>query len=191
MEYKLVVLGAGGVGKSALTIQFIQNHFVENLDFTVEDNYRKQVVIDGEACLLDICDTTGQDRWSLEKFDGKMRDQEMSSGQAFLCVFDVDDMKSFEYIKQKIEEIRRVKGANDVPIVLVGNKVDLRIPTRTVQRFECERFAEKSNVLFAETSAKLRLGVEDAFYTLVREIKTCKENKGEVRKKKKKHCCIM
>ena len=42
-EYKLVVVGAGGVGKSALTIQLIQNHFVEEYDPTIEDSYRKQV----------------------------------------------------------------------------------------------------------------------------------------------------
>lgn len=35
-EYKLVVVGAGGVGKSALTIQLIQNHFVDEYDPTIE-----------------------------------------------------------------------------------------------------------------------------------------------------------
>ena len=42
-EYKLVVLGTGGVGKSALTVQFVQNIFVERYDPTIEDSYRKQV----------------------------------------------------------------------------------------------------------------------------------------------------
>ena len=55
---------AGGVGKSALTIQLIQNHFVEEYDPTIEDSYRKQVVIDGETCLLDILDTAGQEEYS-------------------------------------------------------------------------------------------------------------------------------
>merc|ERR1711913_279415 len=63
-EYKLVVVGAGGVGKSALTIQLIQNHFVDEYDPTIEDSYRKQVVIDGETCLLDILDTAGQEEYS-------------------------------------------------------------------------------------------------------------------------------
>ena len=45
-EYKLVVVGAGGVGKSALTIQLIQNHFVDEYDPTIEDSYRKQVTED-------------------------------------------------------------------------------------------------------------------------------------------------
>ena len=42
-EFKLVVVGAGGVGKSALTIQLIKNHFVDEYDPTIEDSYRKQV----------------------------------------------------------------------------------------------------------------------------------------------------
>lgn len=49
-EYKLVVVGAGGVGKSALTIQLIQNHFVDEYDPTIEDSYRKQVVIGEFGC---------------------------------------------------------------------------------------------------------------------------------------------
>ena len=49
------------MGKSALTIQLIQNHFVPEYDPTIEDSYRKQVVIDGETCLLDILDTAGQE----------------------------------------------------------------------------------------------------------------------------------
>ena len=60
-EYKIVVLGSGGVGKSALTVQFVQGIFVEKYDPTIEDSYRKQVVIDGETCLLDILDTAGQE----------------------------------------------------------------------------------------------------------------------------------
>ena len=80
-EYKLVVVGGGGVGKSALTIQFIQvrphmytdhitdmyciqNHFVEEYDPTIEDSYRKQCVIHDEVAVLDILDTAGQEvRW--------------------------------------------------------------------------------------------------------------------------------
>ena len=35
-EYKLVVVGGGGVGKSCLTIQLIQSHFVDEYDPTIE-----------------------------------------------------------------------------------------------------------------------------------------------------------
>ena len=58
-EYKIVVLGSGGVGKSALTVQFVQGIFIEKYDPTIEECYRKQVEINGEQCTLEIIDTAG------------------------------------------------------------------------------------------------------------------------------------
>jgi len=46
-EYKVIIQGAGGVGKSAITIQFIQAHFADCYDPTIEDSYRKQCVVKG------------------------------------------------------------------------------------------------------------------------------------------------
>lgn len=55
----------------------------------LQDSYRKQVVIDGETCLLDILDTAGQEEYSA------MRDQYMRTGEGFLCVFAINNSKSF------------------------------------------------------------------------------------------------
>uniref|UniRef100_A0A8C5CBW6 HRas proto-oncogene, GTPase n=1 Tax=Gadus morhua TaxID=8049 RepID=A0A8C5CBW6_GADMO len=147
-EYKLVVVGAGGVGKSALTIQLIQNHFVDEYDPTIEDSYRKQVVIDGETCLLDILDTAGQEEYSA------MRDQYMRTGEGFLCVFAINNTKSFEDIHQYREQIKRVKDSDDVPMVLVGNKCDL--PARTVDTRQAQELARSYGIPYIETSAKTR-----------------------------------
>jgi len=185
-EYKLVVVGAGGVGKSALTIQLIQNHFVEEYDPTIEDSYRKQVVIDGETCLLDILDTAGQEEYSA------MRDQYMRTGEGFLCVFAVNNTKSYEDINQYREQIKRVKDADEVPMVLVGNKVDL--PTRSVETKQGKTLADNYGIPYIETSAKTRQGVDDAFYTLVREIRKYKDKKGKDKSKrssKKKLKCVL
>lgn len=46
-EYKMVIQGAGGVGKSAICVQFVSGHFVEDYDPTIEDSYRKQLVVKG------------------------------------------------------------------------------------------------------------------------------------------------
>lgn len=64
-EYKIVVLGSGGVGKSALTVQFVQGIFVEKYDPTIEDSYRKQVEVDGQQCMLEILDTAGTVSYSV------------------------------------------------------------------------------------------------------------------------------
>ena len=58
-EYHLVVLGSGGVGKSALTVQFVQGLFVESYDPTIEDAYKKQIEVEGKLCTLQILDTAG------------------------------------------------------------------------------------------------------------------------------------
>ncbi|XKL68064.1 hypothetical protein PGB90_003555 [Kerria lacca] len=174
-EYKLVVVGAGGVGKSALTIQLIQNHFVDEYDPTIEDSYRKQVVIDGETCLLDILDTAGQEEYSA------MRDQYMRTGEGFLLVFAVNNAKSFEDIRTYREQIKRVKDAEEVPMVLVGNKCDL--PHRTVNMTEAKELAKQFRIPCIETSAKTRMGVDNAFHALVREIR--KDKDFRVKQKRK------
>ncbi|KAM5256073.1 GTPase NRas-like [Ctenodactylus gundi] len=161
-QYKLVVVGGDYVGKSALTIQLIHNHFVGEYDPTIQDSYRKQVVIDGETCLLDILDTAGLEY-------SAMRDQYMRTGEGFLCVFAINSTKSFADINLFREEIKRVKDSDDVPMVLVGNKCDL--PTRTVDTEQARELAKSYGIPFIETSAKTRQGVEEAFYTLVREIR--------------------
>lgn len=165
-EYKLVVVGAGGVGKSALTIQLIQNYFVDEYDPTIEDSYRKQVVIDSETCLLDILDTAGQEEYSA------MRDQYMRTGEGFLCVFAVNNINSFQEVNQYREQIKRVKDDEHVPMVLVGNKIDL--PHPTVKNEDASNKAKEFGIPYIETSAKTRQGVDDAFYTLVREIRKFK-----------------
>ncbi|XP_023233859.1 ras-like protein isoform X2 [Centruroides sculpturatus] len=173
----MVYKRAGGVGKSALTIQLIQNHFVDEYDPTIEDSYRKQVVIDGETCLLDILDTAGQEEYSA------MRDQYMRTGEGFLLVFAVNNAKSFEDISMYREQIKRVKDADDVPMVLVGNKCDL--PIRAVDMKQAAEVAKNYTIPFIETSAKTRMGVDDAFYTLVREIRKDRDKKGKDKKKNK------
>ncbi|XP_052577386.1 GTPase HRas-like [Peromyscus californicus insignis] len=168
-EYRLVVVGTGGVGKSALTIQLIQNYFVDEYVPTIEDFYRKQVVIDGEACLLDILDTAGWEECAT------LRDQCMHTGEGFLCVFAINNTKSFEDIHQYREQIKRIKDSDDVPMVLVGNKCDL--DAHTVESQQAQDLAHSYGIPYIETSAKTRQGVEEAFYTLVREIRQHKLQK--------------
>lgn len=177
-EYKLVVVGAGGVGKSALTIQLIQNHFVDEYDPTIEDSYRKQVVIDSETCLLDILDTAGQEEYSA------MRDQYMRTGEGFLCVFAVNNQKSFDDVSQYREQIQRVKDRDSVPIVLAANKCDL--PKREVSSQDARDMARACGIPIVETSAKTRQGVEEAFFTLVREIRRDKERHRPAKPKPQK-----
>ena len=67
--------------------------------------------------------------------------------------------------------INKVRASEDVPIILVANKVDLEQTMRMVDSSEGEALAEKFGCPFYETSAAHRRHVDDVFHTLVREIR--------------------
>ncbi|KAG1661803.1 Ras-like protein 2 [Nymphon striatum] len=171
--YKLVVVGGGGVGKSAITIQFIQSYFVTDYDPTIEDSYTKQCVIDDVVAKLDVLDTAGQEEFSA------MREQYMRSGEGFLLIFSVDDRNRFElfYSYQEFfdeiykfhKQILRVKDRDEFPMLLVGNKADLE-SKRTVSVDEANSAAAHLKISYIECSAKLRTNIDQAFYDLVRVV---------------------
>lgn len=163
-EYKLVVVGGGGVGKSALTIQLIQSHFVDEYDPTIEDSYRKPCVVDDQSALLDVLDTAGQEEYSA------MREQYMRTGEGFLLVYSIASRSSFEEIIAFHQQILRVKDRDQFPMVIIGNKCDLD-RERQVSEEEGQAIARQFGCPFMEASAKHRINVEEGFYQLVREIR--------------------
>lgn len=167
-EYKVVVLGDGGVGKTALTIQCVSNHFVEYYDPTIESAYRRQVVIDEEACLLDILDTAGQEEFSA------LRAQWIRSGEGFVLIYAVTSRSSFEQVDMLRQKILQAKDQDKVPMVLVGNKCDLE-SERQVTTMEGKELAKMWNCPFYEASAFNRHNVDEAFFQAVREIRLVKE----------------
>jgi len=162
-EVKIVVCGGGGVGKSALTIQMVSNHFIEEYDPTIEDSYRKQQMVDGEIAMLDILDTAGQEEFSA------MRGQWFRQGDAFLLVYSITDRKTFDEIRKIFESILKAKDATKAgPSILVGNKCDLT-DSRQVTQQEGKDLASSLGVPFMEASAKQRVNVEECFVSLVKQ----------------------
>ncbi|WVQ80776.1 Ras-like protein [Cryptococcus sp. DSM 104549] len=170
-EYKLVVVGGGGVGKSALTIQFIQSHFVDEYDPTIEDSYRKQCIIDEEVALLDVLDTAGQEEY------GAMREQYMRTGEGFLLVYSITSRSSFEEVSTFHQQILRVKDKDYFPVVVVANKCDLEYE-RQVQPHEGRDLAKRFGAQCIETSAKQRVNVDEAFIAVVRAIRRYQKESG-------------
>ncbi|KAL5516008.1 hypothetical protein EMCRGX_G001264 [Ephydatia muelleri] len=182
-EYKLVVLGSGGVGKSALTVQFVQGIFVEKYDPTIEDSYRKQVEVDGAQCMLEILDTAGTEQFTA------MRDLYMKNGQGFVLVYSITSQATFNDLTDLREQILRVKDQDDVPTVLVGNKCDLE-DERVVGRDQGQNLARQwNNITFMESSAKAKTNVSEIFYDLVRQINSKTPDKPE--KKKGRRCLLL
>ncbi|XP_041988915.1 ras-related protein Rap1 [Aricia agestis] len=186
-EYKIVVLGSGGVGKSALTVQFVQGIFVEKYDPTIEDSYRKQVEVDGQQCMLEILDTAGTEQFTA------MRDLYMKNGQGFVLVYSITAQSTFNDLQDLREQILRVKDKDDVPMVLVGNKCDLEAE-RVVGKQQGANLANNHfNCVFMETSAKAKISVNEVFYDLVRQInkKSPKEEKKKGGNRKFHNCQLL
>jgi len=187
--HKVIMVGSGGVGKSALTLQFMYDEFVEDYEPTKADSYRKKVVLDGEEVQIDILDTAGQEDYAA------IRDNYFRSGEGFLCVFSITEEDSFQSTQEFREQILRVKGDTNIPFILVGNKSDLT-NSRKVQQATANTRAQQWQVPYVETSAKTRENVDKVFYDLMKEIKSRKvsddnQGKSEKERKKKKKCYIL
>jgi len=184
LEYKLVVLGGGGVGKSALTIRLVTDNFLDEYDPTIEDSYRKELVVDEETAMLDILDTAGQEEFS------SMQDQWMRDGKGFLLVYNITSRPTFDEVSVLYDKILRTKEANKVPIVLVGNKCDLK-DERQVEYTEGAELARTWGCAFFETSAKIKLNNEACFFELVRAIRNESKKKDGPKKNKKDGFCVI
>ncbi|KJH47217.1 Ras family protein [Dictyocaulus viviparus] len=181
-EYKIVVLGSGGVGKSALTVQFVQGIFVEKYDPTIEDSYRKQVEVDGQQCMLEILDTAGTEQFTA------MRDLYMKNGQGFVLVYSITAQSTFNDLIDLREQILRVKDTDEVPMILVGNKCDLE-DERVVGKDQGQNLARQFNSTYLEASAKSKTNVNEIFYDLIRQINRRYPDNGKRQRQKSKQCC--
>ena len=117
----------------------------------------------------------------------------MRTGEGFICVYSVTSRSSFEEISSFYQQILRVKDKDHYPIILVANKCDL-MHERIVSRQEGLDLAHRFNCRLLETSAKMRINVDESFYGLVQEIR--RYNKGAImeqdhRRMKKKTKCIV
>jgi Ras-related protein Ral-A len=184
--HKIIMVGAGGVGKSALTLQYMYGDFIEEYDPTKADSYRKKVVIDGEECFIDILDTAGQEEYAA------IRDNYYRSGEGFMCVFSITEAESFSQSQEFREQICRILDNEDIPMLLVGNKCDLA-NQRKVSTHEAEALAQEWNCQYIETSAKTPSNVNESYVMIIRLIQQQKQstNKSKSTKNEKKKRCII
>jgi len=182
-EIKIVVSGSGGVGKSAITIQYVQSIFVQKYDPTIEESYRLAKDFGQKNVLFEILDTAGT-----EKFTA-MRDLYMKNGQGFIYVYSIISESTFNDVPDIIEQTRRVKDKDDFPMVIVGNKLDLdpevpeagldrvvgvkpeggSVGTRAVSTARGQELAQKFNGPFLEVSAKTNYNVELVFVNVLNQ----------------------
>ena len=161
--FKSIVVGDGGVGKTALTLRFSKGFFTEDYKMTIGvDFHVKTINIDSNEGLirakLQIWDTGGQERFS------SIRPMYYRGSLGALLIFDLTNSATFEHLPGWIEEVR-ANVKNEIPLLLVGNKSDL-VDQRAVSLEEINIFTRDFNLFYMETSAKTGDGVGDCFYIL-------------------------
>ena len=185
---KLVIVGDGACGKTCLMIVFSQGKFPEEFLPTTVENYVKDISVDGNAVELSLWDTAGQ-----EDFD-KLRPYSYTGTDVMLISFSIDNPDSFENIPERwAPEVHTF--CPKVPVVLVGNKKDLRNDPATIAELkemnqkplqveDGQAMAEQIKaVTYIECSAKNNEGVDEVFVTATRAALQAK--------KQKQKCLIM
>lgn len=92
-DYRVVVFGAGGVGKSSLVLRFVKGTFRESYIPTIEDTYRQVISCNKNICTLQITDTTGSHQFPA------MQRLSMSKGHAFILVYSCTSRQSLEELR--------------------------------------------------------------------------------------------
>ena len=161
--FKSIVVGDGGVGKTALTLRFSKGFFTEDYKMTIGVDFHVKTIsidtLEGPIkCKLQLWDTGGQERFS------SIRPMYYRGSLGTILVFDLTNSASFEHLPQWIEEVR-ANIKSDIPVLLIGNKSDLT-DQRAVSLEEINNFTGDFNLYYMETSAKTGDGVGDCFYIL-------------------------
>lgn len=192
-QYKIVMLGSGAVGKSAITVQMVSGHFLSSYDPTIEDSYRTTINVNNQDIILNILDTAGQEEFYA------LRDQYMRSGDGYIIVFSITSVTSFLEVNAIKEQLNIVLDSDDntlIPIILVGNKCDLE-EFRQVQSSDAQRLAEEWRVKYFETSAKNKTNINRIFEELVYLIEANNQTNIQNTSNQNEHshynhnCCVL
>ncbi|RVE71800.1 hypothetical protein OJAV_G00055670 [Oryzias javanicus] len=161
--FKLLLIGDSGVGKTCLLFRFSEDSFNTTFISTIGIDFKiRTIELDGKRVKLQIWDTAGQERFrtiTTAYYRGAM---------GIMLVYDICNEKSFDNIKNWIRNIEE-HASSDVEKMILGNKCDMT-DRRQVSKDRGEKLAIDYRVKFLETSAKSSLNVEEAFYTMARDI---------------------
>ncbi|CAF0867241.1 unnamed protein product [Adineta steineri] len=162
-DYRIVVFGSAGVGKTNCVLRFVNGQFRENYIPTVEDTYRQVVSCNKQITTLQITDTTGAHQFPA------MQRLSIQKGHAFILVYSITSKQSFEELKPIYDQIREIKAEqqNETPILLMGCKLD-EAACREVTENLGKQLAAHWSCAWIETSAKTNSNIREAFQELLK-----------------------
>ena len=160
-RYKIVMLGDGAVGKTAMTTRFTQNFFDADYKRTIGSDFAiKRLTIDDidAQVTLQVWDLAGQPRFE------SVRQGFYRGARGGLLLYDVTRRRTFLNIENWKEEAF-TNLQKEIPLVLVANKVDLE-DSRVISTNEGEEYAKENNFIYVESSALTGENVEEAYVNL-------------------------
>jgi len=173
--FKVLLIGPAAVGKTSILTRFVHNKFKENYEYTMGVDYlSKEVEFSNNIARLTIWDIGGQERF---KF---LRNTFYKGANGALLIFDLSRAHSYEEMQEWIYEMKQLTYEN-IPFVLVGNKVDLvKDVGRFIDKVDIKKFAKNEGSIYIETSAKTGENVEGAFIELCLRMAKLKETTEEI-----------
>ena len=162
---KIVIVGDSGVGKTNFLSRFIYNRFIASNQPTLGTDFQSKIIFlpkTKQNVKLQFWDTAGQERY---RAINKIYFQKV---QGIILVYDLTDLKTYKGLDKWIELIK--DSSDDVPVVLIGNKLDDASENRIVRYEEGKSYADKYGFLFFETSALNGKNVSKAVYSLCETI---------------------
>ncbi|KAJ7282210.1 hypothetical protein C8J57DRAFT_1294846 [Mycena rebaudengoi] len=163
-QFSIVVLGSAGTGKTALIERFMHDAYLEKWDPTIEEQYHRHILVDGEVSPLEVINTAG-----LEQFSS-LNEVYMKSADGFILVFSLTQKYSLKEAETLRNQIYRTKGLGSVPIVAVGLNSDL-FHEREVDAATIDTLSTQWNIPFYEASVKRKWHVDDVLEDLVRQLR--------------------
>ncbi|XP_039058319.1 rac-like GTP-binding protein ARAC7 [Hibiscus syriacus] len=193
---KCVTVGDGAVGKTCMLICYTSNKFPTDYVPTVFDNFSANVAVDGSIVYLGLWDTAGQEDYS------RLRPLSYRGADIFVLAFSLISRPSYENVLKKwMPELRRF--APNVPIVLVGTKLDLREDRACLadQMGSCVITSAQGEELrkqigaaaYVECSSKTQQNVKAVFDTAIKVVlqpPRRKEVARKIRRNRRSGCSI-
>lgn len=166
---KVLVLGAPGVGKSAVIMRFKDDIFKPDYVPTLQETYKKEFIFNNEHVELEIIDLDGQNEFTL--FSGNKFSYGISG---YIMCYSVENRYSFQMIKSINSKLESLVG-DSTPKILIGNKADLS-NKRVIGSDEGKNLAKEINATFLECSARSGLNIQLVFYSALVEINKMESN---------------
>ena len=162
INLKILLIGDSTVGKTSILFRYINDEFPECYMSTIGVEYKiKALIINGKKVNLRIWDTSGQERYR------SITQNFYRNANGILFVFDITNKESFNNIKIWLTDSENCE--TKVTKILIGNKIDLK-DERKVDMEAIEKFAEKKEMKYFETSAKEGINIDEIFRELAEQI---------------------